>query len=367
MRILYVTTIGGTMCFFKSLIKELVDAGHTVDIACNDTASSVPSCYNEWGCKTYRISCSREPISNGNAKAVKEIHFIVESGNYDIVHCHTPVAAACTRCACRGLRKSGLKVLYTTHGLHFFKGGPKTGWLFFYPVEKICARWTDVLITINEEDYELAKKRLKAKATYRIPGVGLDVERFQLDGFDRDSYRKDLGLVDTDYMVLSVGELNDNKNHQLVMRSIAAMEDESVHYFIAGVGPNREKLEDLASTLGLRNRVHFLGYRENIAQLNHAADVFAFPSLREGLGMAALEALASGTPVCGMDTRGIREYVVDGETGYLFNNDIDRCKEALVRARGKKLDMGNACRLMASAFSSTRADEAMRAIYGRLA
>ena len=161
MKILYITTVGGTMNFFNSLIKELINDGYTIDIATNEVASKVPDCYKEWGCKIYHISTSRSPFSFGNIKAIKQIKKIAK--DYDLVHCHTPLAGMATRLACRKLRKKqGLKVIYTAHGFHFYKGAPKKNWMIYYPIEKMCSRWTDVLITINKEDYELAKRKMKA-------------------------------------------------------------------------------------------------------------------------------------------------------------------------------------------------------------
>ena len=121
MKILYVTTIGITMNFFKSFIKELKDSGHEVDLACNDLVYPVSECYREWGCQLHTLSCRRSPFNFGVLKAIKEIKSLVKKGRYDIVHCHTPVAAMCVRLACAGLRKKGLKVIYTAHGFHFFK------------------------------------------------------------------------------------------------------------------------------------------------------------------------------------------------------------------------------------------------------
>ena len=152
MKILYVTTIGGTMRFFRSVIKELLDAGHVVDIAANEKTSPVAPCYREWGCTVHQIDPSRSPLNKGNLMAIKQIKKLVTENHYDIVHCHTPVAAMCTRLACRKARKSGTKVFYTAHGFHFYKGAPRKNWLIFYPIEKFCARWTDLLITINKFD-----------------------------------------------------------------------------------------------------------------------------------------------------------------------------------------------------------------------
>ena len=149
MKILYVTTIGATMCFFKEFIEELINDGHTVDIATNDSIRKPPECYTQLGCRIISLPCSRFPIKIGNLKSISLIRELVKNEKYDIVHCHTPIAAACTRIACRKLRISqGVKVFYTAHGFHFYKGAPKKNWIVYYPIEKFCARYTDKLITI---------------------------------------------------------------------------------------------------------------------------------------------------------------------------------------------------------------------------
>ena len=161
MRILYITTVGMTMRFFQSFISELCKEGHTVDIACSDT-ESIPEYYKKEKFKIYRLSCSRSPFNFGNVRAIREIRMIVRKNQYDIVHCHTPVAAACTRLACRPLRKKmALRVFYTAHGFHFCTGAPKKNWIVYYPIEKWLSRYTDVLITINKEDYRRARNRFE--------------------------------------------------------------------------------------------------------------------------------------------------------------------------------------------------------------
>ena len=159
MKILYVTTMGGTMIFFNEFIKGLIEAGHSVDIASNTELFPVPSYYEEWGCNIFSISCTRTPFNKGTVRAVGELKKLVAENNYDIVHCHTPIAAMCTRLACRNARKKyGMKVFYTAHGFHFFKGAPLKNWLVYFPVEWFCSFFTDTLITINQEDYAFAKK-----------------------------------------------------------------------------------------------------------------------------------------------------------------------------------------------------------------
>lgn len=321
------------MGFFEAFIRELTKEGHTVDIATNETVKPVPSCYREWGCKIFPLSCSRSPFSKGNLAAVKQIRRLVEANGYDIVHCHTPIAAACTRLACRKLRKKqGIKVFYTAHGFHFYKGAPLKNWMIYYLVEKLCARYTDKLITINSEDYALAQKKMKAKEVLYVPGVGVDLSRFQGVTVDKAGKRAELGIPEDATVLLSVGEVNENKNHQVIIRAMAQLKRDDLHYMIAGVGPKADALKELTGELGLMGKVHLLGYRKDVPELCYAADIFCFPSFREGLGLAAIEGMACGLPIVTSDKHGINDYSMDGTTGYkCAPTDVDGFTKAIGR------------------------------------
>lgn len=344
MRILYVTTIGMTMGFFNSYIRELLDEGHVVDIATNETDTKVPECYRGWGCTVYPIDTSRSPLSPGNLKAIRQIRNLVVQNGYDIVHCHTPIAAMCTRLACRSVRKAGLKVLYTAHGFHFYKGAPLQNWLIFYPIEKICSYFTDLLITINGEDYALAQKKMKAKQIAYVPGVGVDIQKFQDTKINCKEKRQELGVPENAVVLVSVGELNQNKNHEVVIRAIAQLRDKQLHYMIAGKGPLQEYLNGLAQELGVANQIHLLGYRNDIAELCCAADICVFPSIREGLGLAAVEGMATGLPLIASDNRGTRDYSVHQDNALMCRYDsVDDFADAISRLAanpGMRSEMG---------------------------
>lgn len=319
MKILYITTIGGTMNFFREMTKSLIDAGHCVDIACSNLGLGVPEYFKELGCQYHCLSVSRSPLDKGNIKAIGEIKKLVKENGYDIVHCHTPIAAACTRLACRGLRKKGVKVFYTAHGFHFYKGAPKKNWMVYYPVEKLCARFTDVLITINQEDYALAQKKLKAKKVVYVPGVGMNLERFDVPECEPAEKRKELGIPEDATVLLSVGEVNANKNQQVIIQAMAQLKKDNVYYLIAGTGNQMDVLQNLAESLNLGNRVHLLGFRKDIPDLCAASDIFCFPSKREGLGLASLEAMACGLPILTSNVHGINDYSENGVTGYKYS------------------------------------------------
>ena len=321
MRILYVTTISLTMnSFFKPHVEMLVREGNQVDIACNSGDLPLDELYDQLGCKQHQIDFSRSPLSIDNIRAYGQLKKVVENGSYDIVHCHTPNASVITRLVCRKFRnKNGLKVFYTAHGFHFYKSAPKLNWLVFYPIEKFCSAFTDKLITINKEDFDLAKSKFNAKEVHYVPGVGADLSRFENIQVERTTKRREIGVPEDAFLLLSVGELNKNKNHQIIIRALARLQDSNVHYAIAGTGGLQTHLLSLAEDLGVAEQVHLLGYRTDIPELNYAADAFCFPSQREGLGIAAIEAMACGNPLVTSNIHGINDYSVDGVTGYKCN------------------------------------------------
>ena len=368
MRILYVTTIGGTMGFFKSFIAELINEGSTVDIATNENIKKVPDCYREWGCNIHNISCTRFPLNKGTLKAVKEIKKLVAENEYDIVHCHTPIAAMCTRIACRRFRKNGLKVIYTAHGFHFYKGAPLKNWLIYYPIEKICSHFTDVLITINKEDYELADKKMNAEKIEYVPGVGFDVNRFFEATVDKEKKRREMGVPEDAILLLSVGEINLNKNHQLIIKAMKVLDNHNIYYAIAGEGAEKENLVRLAGDLELQNNILLLGRRNDIAELCKTADIFCFPSYREGLGIASLEAMACGLPIVTSNVHGINDYSEDGVTGYKFSPyDVEGAATAIEKTLASDLKLiGNRNKCIVCKYDKKVINSQLKEIYNNL-
>lgn len=318
MKILYVTTISLTMnSFFKPHIEMLVHEGNQVDIACNYNDLALDDLYRELGCHYYQVDFSRSPLSPDNIRAYIQLNEVVKNGNYDIIHCHTPNASVITRLVCKKYRKkTGLKVFYTAHGFHFYKGAPKLNWIVYYPIEKFCSKYTDKLITINQEDYQLAKSKFKAKEIHYVPGVGIDLSRFENVQVDKNEKRREIGVPEDAFLLLSVGELNENKNHQIILRALAQLQDSRIHYAIAGTGNKKEYLMNLANELGVSEQFHLLGYRKDVAELYYSADVFCFPSYREGLGLAAIEAMSCGLPIITSNVHGINDYSENDITGF---------------------------------------------------
>ncbi|MCM3744098.1 glycosyltransferase family 4 protein [Sporosarcina luteola] len=317
MRILYVATVSGTInAFLIPHIRMLIEQGHTVDIACCITNPIDQTIY-KYGCKVHEISFSRSPLNNKNIIAYKELKKIISDGKYNIVHTHTPVASFVTRLVCKNIKET--KVFYTAHGFHFYKGASIKNWFVYYFIEKWLSKYTDTLITINKEDFERAKKKLKAKRIEYIPGVGLEVEKFMNIKVDKLRKRNEIGVPKDAFTILSVGELNKNKNHEVVIRAFAKLNNSNLHYVICGKGTIEPALKILASDLNVGDRVHLLGFRADIAEICKSSDLFVFPSFREGLPVSMMEAMATGLPVICSDIRGNVDLISDQEGSFLFN------------------------------------------------
>lgn len=306
--------------FNRNNIQVLEKLGYQVDIAANFETEDCNSYEKdrmfrkemiETGHNVIHIDFSR---SLGNIRkqiqSVKQV-CALSKDDYDLVHCHSPICSVIVRLV---FRKKNAKLIYTAHGFHFYKGAPLKNWLF-YPVEKYLSRYTDILITINREDYKRAKKKFHAKETYYIHGVGFDSRRFSDCIVDRHKILSSFSINTNAFVLLSVGELHDRKNHQIVIEALHLLNDKNIVYLIVGTGSNRSKYEEMIQKYGLQNNIKLLGYRTDIDALCKISDCFVHPSVREGLGIAPLEAMASGLPLIASDINGIKDYAIEGVTG----------------------------------------------------
>ena len=330
-KVLFVATVvkGHISKFHIPYLKMFQEAGWETAVAARNDYESSTDCKIPFCDTYYDVLFERSPFKIANIKAFLQLKEIIEQGEYDIIHCHTPVGAILTRLAAIKARKRGTKVFYTAHGFHFYKGAPLKNWLLYFPAEWICAHFTDVLITINQEDYALARKCMKAKKVAYVPGVGIDLKRFTDISVDREKKRAELGAPSDAILLLSVGDLNQNKNHQIIIRAMAHLNNPKIKYIIAGTGEEAERLVGLAKSLDLENRVALLGYRTDIADLCHAADIFCFPSYREGLPVALMEAMARGLPCVVSRIRGNVD-LIDENGGIFFDpSNVQECVSAI--------------------------------------
>ena len=323
--------------FNMSNIRILQELGYEVQVACNfrdgNTCSDekvieLKNRLNDMNIVFYDIDFCRNVMNfSKDIEAYKQVKKLFENNKYDLVHCHTPIGGVIARMAARKYRKRGTKVIYTAHGFHFYKGAPLKNWLLYFPVEWICSFFTDVLITINKEDFALAKKHMHAQKTKYVSGVGIDLNKFSsntLTNEEKLTIRRSLGIKDNEKMILSVGELIPRKDHETAIRAIHKLNDKRIKYFICGQGALHDHLQTLINDLGLSDNVKLLGFRTDISELCCCADMFVFPSRQEGLPVALMEAMASGLPCVVSDIRGNTDLIDDGKGGFLCKpNDVN--------------------------------------------
>lgn len=328
------------------------------------------------GVMVHHIDIARSPFMvQYNQKALRQVLRLIHRYRIRLIHCHTPVGGLCGRLAGAWSTQAPL-VIYTAHGFHFYKGAPAVNQLAYYRVEQALARQTDILIVINEEDYRAAKhfRLKKGGQLYKIPGAGLDVSRFSpISEEQKRRNRRRLGIGENAFFLVSAGELNQNKNQQVVLEALLKMRQngirlDNIRYGICGDGFFRERLQEQIQKYGLTDVAMLFGYRTDIPQVVGCADAAVFPSRREGLGMAGLEALAMGIPVIAADNRGTREYMEHGRNGYVCRyDDAEGFMKGIQTIMGldaeKKRRMQAYCHASVRPFAREYSEAAMQRIY----
>lgn len=299
-------------------IRLLLYMGYEVHVACNfkkgntchaQRLRGLQNTLRNMGVVMHQWDCPRKlwPFHDCK-KAYRQLRGHISRGGYAWIHCQSPIGGGLARIAAH---QEQVFLIYTAHGFHFYKGALLKNWILYYPAEKLLAHWTDVLITISREDYRLAVRKLHAKKIAYIPGVGLDLSRFQKKKSqcqDRaDAFRRKYQIPDQAQILLSVGELNRGKNHQIVIKALAALRRQDVYYLICGQGGLAKKLQKEADRLGVGSRVRIPGFQDDMEWIYENADIFVLPSRREGLSVALMEAMAAGLPCVVSDIRGNRE------------------------------------------------------------
>lgn len=317
-KVLYVTTVSLTLnTFLIPHIRYLKEKGYDVQIASNIDVE-LSNIFNELGVNHTKIDFSRNPFSIKNVNAYKQIQRLQKEEKFDVIHVHTPVASFITRAA---FKNENIKIIYTCHGFHFYDGAPLINWAIYYPIEKLAARWTDTLVTINKEDFNRAEKfRLRKNGQVKLMhGVGLESEKYYIKELDKSSYRKELGLKDDDFVILILAELNKNKNHIQLINAMKLLNYKypRIKCLCAGDGPLKEKLEEKSKEFDLDKNIKFLGFRTDVKELINISNCVALFSKREGLGKCLLEGMMAGKPLLATNTRGPRELIENNKNGYL--------------------------------------------------
>lgn len=328
-KVLFVATVVKLhiMVFHLPYLEWFKKNGYEVHVAARNDYARPEDCVIPFCDRFIDLPFERSPLKRANVSVYHQLKDLITSEDYEIIHCHTPMGGALGRLAARKARKTGTQVIYTAHGFHFYHGAPWINWALYYPAERLLSRWTDVLITINDEDYQAAK-HFSARRLVKVPGVGIALDPIALP-VDRSALRASIGITNQETLVLAVGELNSNKNHRVLLEAVARLKDDRVHLVICGEGPLHSDLSAVADRLGITSRVHLLGFRRDVKHWIRSADIFGFPSYREGLSLSLMEAMAGGLPVVASKIRGNTD-LIDDQGGYLCDpTDVDGFRDAL--------------------------------------
>lgn len=322
--------------------------------------------------KVFEVPFERSPFSIKNIAAYRQLREIINTENYDVIHCNTPVGGIVGRLAALRARKRGTKVIYTAHGFHFFQGGPKKSWLVFYPIEKIMSRFTDAMVLINNEDYLLAQKKFSCRV-FHTHGVGVSCERYHpIVVSDIEKRRMEMGYGEFKYLLLCTGELNENKDQTTIIKAMPSIVSAvgSVKLLLAGNGPKEQELKDLVASLGMAKHIEFLGYRTDLERFTPIVDIAVTCSHREGMPLNVIEAMLCAKPVVASINRGHKELIENGNNGYLLvpsrADDFAKTIISLLENPKENIRMGENGLTKGLAYADTAVSKELETIYNFL-
>lgn len=332
-KILFVATVQShIMNFHVPYLEYWANRGYEVHVATKMNKKEYKETELTLGyVKWHQIDFNRNPFSKYSIIALKQLKQLMKANEYELVHVHTPVGSILGRLAAK---LTGTKnIVYTAHGFHFYKGAPIMNWLVYYPIEKFMARWTDSIITINQEDYLLAKKKFKTRKNgnvFKVDGVGIDLNKYKTTDIEDKDFKSTIGINRDDFVVSIIGELNNNKNHMQLIKSVEKVKEKhkNLKCLIVGNGENEKTIREYIENKSLNESILLLGFRRDIPNILSITDVVVSMSKREGLPKNIMEAMAAGKAIIGTKIRGNKDLIKDHSNGYLVEiDDINKTSE----------------------------------------
>lgn len=367
-KILFVATVvkGHIDVFHLPYLKMFKEKGWETSVAAKNNFEKTSDCVIPYCDNYYDIPFERNPFKLSNLNSYKELKKLITEGKYDIIHCHTPVGGVITRLVSKNSKENTARIIYTAHGFHFFKGAPLKNWLIYYPIEKYLSSYTDVLITMNQEDFDIVSKKFKNTQTIMTPGIGVDLEKFGTYEVEKNRLlRVQQGFNEKDFILIYVGELSSRKNQNQIIETANLLQGEfnNIKFLLVGTGKDSVKLKKKVQDLNLTDIVIFLGYRKDIVDLMNLADVIISTSKQEGLPVNLLEGLSVGKPIIATNSRGNRDLVKDNYNGFLLeihdskdmsdkiiqlycNKDLQKKMSVNSKKESKKYDIKNVLEIM---------------------
>lgn len=370
-KVLFVATVvkGHIDVFHIPYLKMFKDMGWETSVFANNNYKNKSDCVIPYCDNYYNAPFTRNPLSIGNVKSYKLLKKLIEDNNYDIIHCHTPVGGAITRLAAKNLKSKKTKVYYTAHGFHFFKGAPLKNWLAYYPIEKYLSKYTDNLIVMNEEDYNLAIRKKLGNKIELVPGVGVDDNKFlPISDVGKYEIKKQLGFETEKIVITYIGELSKRKNQEFLINSIAEYKNiKEIQLVLVGTGSLEERFKKNVMEKKLEDSILFLGYRQDIDDILSATDIVVSTSYQEGLPVNIMEGMASGKPIIVSDCRGNRDLVTNNVNGFVYRKDdkedfLNKL-DKLVNSYELRKSFGSTNRNLSSKYSKKNISSKMEDIY----
>jgi glycosyltransferase involved in cell wall biosynthesis len=357
MRILHLSRAAETLRWFMIPVMNAQRArGHEVCICTDDSPADDP--LRQAGFEVFSHGMKRSLRPAGALKAIERIRRVIREQRIQAVICHNSLAGVVGRIASSLAGRP--RFVYFAHGLACGPAqGPLNWWLRF-TVERSLAPLTDAIIVMNDYDERLARRTPLAKdrsRVFRIPGMGVDLERFtpEVPREERARLERELEIDLAQKIVLCVARLIPEKGVvQFVDAALTVCRARrDACFLLAGTGPLLESLRETVSRAGAGDRVKVLGWRNDIQSLMKCSDIFSLPSYyMEGLPVSILEAMACAKPVVSTHHKGCEDAVTDGSTGFLVPSrqstplaeritallDDDRLRAAMGRAGRQRVE-----------------------------
>lgn len=322
--------------FHRPYLREFAARGWEVHAACGGERMDIPE-----ACRVIDLPFEKSLTSLKNLSALHLLRRVLLQESYDLVSCHTSLAAFFTRAAVMSLPHRRPLTFSTAHGYLFDE---HTGFFrrsLLLGAEKLTAGVTDVLMTMNTWDTCIARRKELGRHIIEIPGMGVDFSRLHTDTAisARRALRAKWGFSDPDFLLIYAAEFSARKDQETLLRALALL-PEHIGLLLPGDGVGRAGCIDLAQELGVAHRAAFPGRIRDMAPWYAAADAACSSSRSEGLPFNIMEAMYCALPVVATKIKGHTDLITDGTTGLLYSpGDTVRCAEQISRLAADPLLM----------------------------
>ncbi len=319
------------LAFHLPYLKLFKEEGYEVHVATSGTRN-IPYTDKKF---TIPFDISGLSLTNFNSiRTIKSLKGIIDNENYEIIHANQTKAGFVTRMSAVNARKKGTRVIYTAHGFDFYDENNKATSTVALQIEKMLAKNTDTLITVNEEDYDKALDEFDIDDICNIPGMGIDIKKLEYNMTleEKNDLKKDLVIDKDTFVILCVGNLCERKNQEMGIKALNKVlkNYSNVVLLLAGSDKLNGRYQGLASEYDIKNKIRFLGYRDDIEKLMKISDMVLSCSMTEGMPIEIIEALMCNIPVVATNCRGTREIIENNSNGFLVDiDDVEKMANAI--------------------------------------